>query len=99
MVCLVSVTALAADSPAAGTARPDWCLKGWQCIPSAELVDDTLYKIDLREKLAIAQAKNRRTGWDLGCGLGLAFVVDADYGVNTPPAGFCGVTFAFWRFR
>lgn len=99
MVALCVAIAIPAVSHAEETARPDWCKKGWQCIPSAELVEDTLYKIDLREQLAIAQAKNRRTGWDIGCGVGIALVVDGSYNVNAPPAGFCGVTFAFWRFR
>lgn len=82
----------------ADESRPSWCREGWVCVRAAEMTEDTIYKINLREELAIAQARNRRTGWDLGCGVGFAVVVDVNYGVSVPPAGICGVTFAFWRF-
>ncbi len=96
---LLGVSVPGAGLLADETARPDWCRKGWICVTAEEISEDTIYKINLREELAILKAKNSRTGWDLGCGVGVAFVIDEDYNVNAPPAGFCGVTFAFWRFR
>jgi len=96
---LLGAAVLGAALLANETARPDWCRKGWVCVTAEEMSEDTIYKINLREELTILKAKNSRTGWDLGCGVGVAFVTDEDYSVNTPPAGFCGVTFAFWRFR
>ena len=112
IAAIVMVFLMCAVAPVAGllaedAGRPAWCregwqckpVKGWQCVTSAEMVDDTLYKIDLEEKLGYALSKNRRTGWDAGCGVGVAAIVDVDYDVRIPPAGFCGLMFAFWRFR
>ena len=99
MVVLLSTIALSVDLHADETARPDWCRKVWICVTAEEISEDTIYKINLREELAVAKAKSSRMGWDLGCGVGVAVVIDEDYNVNAPPAGFCGVTIAFWRFR
>lgn len=99
MVILLYVIVSSAASLAAETERPDWCRKGWVCVPAEEMSEDTIYKINLREELAIAKAKNSRFGWSVGCGVGIAAVVDEDYDLSAPPAGFCGVTFDFWRFR
>ncbi len=99
MAILFVWLALAVASHAEETARPDWCRKGWVCVTVEEMSEDTIYKINLREQLAILKAKNSRFGWSVGCGVGIAAVIDEDYDVSAPPAGFCGVTFDFWRFR
>ena len=78
---------------AAASGRPSWCQPGWECVPTQEMMEDTIYHIDLREKIAKAEARGGRFGFSLGCGLGVAGVVADDWSAQAAPAGFCGVMY------
>jgi hypothetical protein len=94
VILLVGGVSFAADAPAK---RPDWCVKGWECVPTAELADATLTLLNLRIELAKAKAKVRHFGWTIGPGFGAGGVVDKDFHVQYVPTAGVYAVFG-WRF-
>lgn len=96
-MCLagLSFISMAAAPSVAPSPRPSWCPAGWACVPTAEVEADTLYKINLEEALAKAQAKKKRFfDLHLGCGPGAGLVVTNDWDARGVPIPlFCGVIF------
>ena len=95
-----STAALASppETPSAGTppSRPAWCQAGWACIPTRELAAATEHLIDLEERIALLRAKRHHAlGVHVTCGIGIAGVVDKDYRLRLPPAGYCGVGYGW----
>lgn len=75
-------------------ARPDWCQPGWVCVERKEMAADARYKIDLEERITLAEARlkaRRLFGWHATCGFGIAATATADFDVKAVPAGYCGV--------
>lgn len=86
---LILIGTFCGASLAADLARPAWCQKGWECIPTKEIAADTEYHLNLQEKLLAYSARARRFGWTVGPGIGVAGVVDSDLTVHwVPTAGF-----------
>ena len=93
-ILLPAGVAIAGDAPTKPAPRPDWCKPGWSCIETKELARDALFKINLEERVAIAEARlkaRRRLGWHIVAGFGVAAVATADFDVKAVPAGFAGV--------
>lgn len=87
------VLALAAAVAPPVSDRPAWCVSGYECLPTHEIVAATEHLIDLEETIGVlrAKAKGHRLGWHAGCGPGATLVVDADWNTKVLPAPlFCG---------
>lgn len=71
---------------------------GWRCIETKELADDARYKIDLEERIALAEARlkaRRLFGWHFGAGIGIGAVPTADFDVKAVPVGFVGAVYGW----
>ena len=94
IILSAATAAIAGDATTKPAPRPDWCKPGWSCIETKELARDALFKINLEERVAIAEARlkaRRRLGWHIVAGFGVAAVATADFDVKAVPAGFAGV--------
>ena len=85
------------ESASSSAARPDWCRAGFVCVPVAELVEDTRYKIELEAELARMKIRaKRKLDWHMGCGPGAGFVVQTDWDAKAAPIPlFCGAIYGW----
>jgi hypothetical protein len=94
----ILVAALVILSPALPSAtlagdvetRPAICSqlpKGWNCVATKELVEDTDLHLDLRSQVQQYKSRASRFGLTIGFGLGVGGVVDDSFDVRWVPTG------------
>src|SRR5262245_50509058 len=93
LACATVSPALANDAEDAPPTSPTWCQKGWTCVPTSWLAERVARVWELRGELEREKAKHKRLGFTLGCGVGVAGVVDKDFNVQIVPAGTCGILY------
>ena len=91
-LCLMSAPVLAADVEP----QPPNCPEGYVCLTLSELAERTAFIWQLQAERTLLRARARRFGFTVGCGVGVAGVVDEDFQTRTAPALACG---AFYGFR
>lgn len=101
IILSAATAAIAGDAPTKPAPPPPECAalpKGWNCVATKELVIDAAYKIDLEERIALAEARlkaRRRFGVHVTCGIGVAAVATTEFDAKLVPAGFCGVGYGW----
>ena len=99
LVAAIAISILSAAAPciAQDVPQPPDCPEGYICLTLNELAERTAFIWQLQAERTLLKARARRFGFTVGCGVGVAGVINEAYETQTAPAMFCGGMYG-WRF-